>query len=226
MCRYDPISSSLAFTSHDGSEHTVRVGDNGRLRAVLESGYVNSKEARDIGLPIPEAYKGKRNREADPGRFNPLTHQYEVGASPRDFSRSSGRNRGPMGTSLSPRLNPLTQKLDPLNCAPHGRRAATHRYEHAHPPTPLLAGPQGGASDPRVCLRVCVCDSDRCGNGGVRPTRAPPARPARGDAATRDHAWLPLRGEGVPATRSDRAARVSALGRSACHGAMSDHAAA
>lgn len=113
--RYDPISSALAFTGADGSERTVKVGDNGRLRAVLESGYVGSSEAREIGLPVPETYKGKRSREADPGMFNPLTHKYNVGSSPRDFARSSGR-RNPVGTSLTPRMNPLTQKLDPINC--------------------------------------------------------------------------------------------------------------
>ena len=53
--RYDPISSSLAFQKADGTEHRIRVGDNGRLRSVLESGVVSSREAQDIGLPPPGA---------------------------------------------------------------------------------------------------------------------------------------------------------------------------
>ena len=124
--RYDPISSSLAFKKADGSEHTVRVGDNGRLRAVLESGAVDERQAREIGLPMPEAYKGKAKPPNDPGWFNPLTHEYNVNSSPRDFARTQGRRTtSSMPTFVtktgivSPRINPLTQKLDPINCEPH-----------------------------------------------------------------------------------------------------------
>ena len=131
--RYDPISSSLAFSGTDGMEHTIRVGDNGRLRSVLESGYVGDKEARSIGLPPPEAYKGRAKPAADPGFFNPLTHEYNVDSSPRDAKRNSGRRSAHphMGTSLTPRLNPLTAKLDPLNTT----QAAMRLYDpqRAHP---------------------------------------------------------------------------------------------
>ena len=62
--RYDPIASTLCFTNANGTEHTVKVGENGRLRAVLESGAVDSQEARDIGLPPPEPQRrgGARNK--------------------------------------------------------------------------------------------------------------------------------------------------------------------
>ena len=143
--RYDPISSSLAFTKADGSEHTVRVGDNGRLRAVLESGHVDSREARDIGLPPPEAYKGRAKPAADPGWFNPLTHQYDISSSPRDFARNSGRRTITLNAkSLTPRLNPLTQKLDPLHSTAASLKVYDPRVLHPHdlhivPRPPIIA---------------------------------------------------------------------------------------
>ena len=72
--RFDPISAQLTFQKSDGSEHTVRVGDNGRLRAVFESGHVDSSEARAIGLPEPERYKGKGVNTLDHGHFNVCVH--------------------------------------------------------------------------------------------------------------------------------------------------------
>ena len=142
--RYDPISSSLAFRKGDGSEHTVKVGDNGRLRAVLESGMVDSREARAIGLPAPETYKGKAKPGGDPGWFNPLTHEYNIDSSPRDFARSSGRRPPSLGNSLTPRLNPLTQKLDPLNSTPASLRVYDPRVLHPQdlhivPRPPIIA---------------------------------------------------------------------------------------
>ena len=118
--RYDPISSSLAFTKADGGEQTILVGNNGRLRAVLESGVVESREARDIGLPPPETYRGKAKQTPNPGHFNPLTHEYHIDSSPRDSARNSGKKTVTMKAgSLTPRLNPLTQRLDPINCELH-----------------------------------------------------------------------------------------------------------
>ena len=109
----------------------MQVGDNGRLRAVLESGHVGGKEARDIGLPQPEAYKGKRTREADPGFFNPLTHSYSTNSSPRDTMRASGRNPGVLrNIGLSPRLNPVTQELDPINSTAASLRVYDKRVLH------------------------------------------------------------------------------------------------
>ena len=117
--RYDPISSSLAFRKSDGTDLNIHVGDNGRLRSLLESGAVDSQEARDMGLPPPETYRGKASRHGDPGHFNPLTHQYSVNSTPRDTSKAMGRRplREPMRHTLTPRINPLTHKLDPLNTA-------------------------------------------------------------------------------------------------------------
>jgi hypothetical protein len=114
--RYDPISSSLRFKNIDGTEHTVRVGDNGRLRSVLESGVVSPREAQTLGLPQPEAYKGRKSARTDPGWFNPLTHEYNSQATPRDYSKAEGKR--PVfapSHALTPRMNPLTLKLDPLS---------------------------------------------------------------------------------------------------------------
>ena len=62
-----------------------------------------------------ETYKGKRPLN-DLGHFNPLTHEYHASATPRDSARASGRKSIVLGASLlTPRINPLTQKLDPLN---------------------------------------------------------------------------------------------------------------
>jgi len=115
--RYDPISSTLYFRKSDGAETNVHVGDNGRLRSVLESGAVDSREARELGLPPPETYRGRSRANVDQGQFNPLTHEYTSGSSPRDFSKMQGRRpiREPMRSNLTPRINPLTHRLDPIN---------------------------------------------------------------------------------------------------------------
>lgn len=116
--RYDPITSSLAFHKSDGTEVNVRVGDNGRLRSVFESGAVDSKEARQLGLPPPEAYKGRAKPVgADAGFFNPLTHEYHSGASARDTAKAEGRRsiRDAARATLTPRINPVNQKIDAHN---------------------------------------------------------------------------------------------------------------
>lgn len=115
--RYDPITSSLAFHKTDGTEVNVRVGDNGRLRSVFESGQVDSKEARDLGLPPPENYKGKAQYHSGKGNFNPLTHEYQSGATPRDSSKSEGRRsiREPHSRTVKPNMNPVTQSVDHHN---------------------------------------------------------------------------------------------------------------
>ena len=119
--RYDPLSSTLVFSTADGSQHNVRVGDNGRLRSVLESGVIDGREAQQFGLPPPETYKGKAPRllEMDPGSFNPLPHQLvSPRASPRDKPvKGDGARRAVRlaSASLSPRRNPLNHRLEPLN---------------------------------------------------------------------------------------------------------------
>ena len=74
-------------------------------------------ESNNLALKgAAQFYKGKGKQGADPGYFNPLTHEYQFNASPRDLKRSTGRRPPAHGLgSLTPRLNPLTQKLDPLN---------------------------------------------------------------------------------------------------------------
>ena len=124
--RFDPISAQLTFQKSDGSEHTVRVGDNGRLRAVFESGHVDSSEARAIGLPEPERYKGKGVNTLDHGHFNPLTHAYETGARARDNKHphtSGGKKTWTVDraasltprSNLTPRFNMMTHNLDTVN---------------------------------------------------------------------------------------------------------------
>lgn len=116
--RYDPITSSLAFNKSDGTEISVRVGDNGRLRSVFESGEVDAKEAKNLGLPPPETYKGRAKPVgADAGHFNPLTHEYQPGASQRDTAKAEGRRsiRDAARATMTPRMNPLNHKIDAHN---------------------------------------------------------------------------------------------------------------
>ena len=100
--RFDPISAQLTFQKSDGSEHTVRVGDNGRLRAVFESGHVDSSEARAIGLPEPERYKGKGvNRSRPLQRMCALSRMHGSTSNPPSRSRTHTRRaRGRAITSI------------------------------------------------------------------------------------------------------------------------------
>lgn len=129
--RYDPITSTLSLPTHGGIEQNVRVGDAGRLRAVLEAGVLDEREAKQLGLPQVETLKGKGRSLliTDPGQaFNPLTHEYASPyASPRESLKVSGRKCMSLGsgTALTPRLNPLTSKLDPINST----RAALSAYD-------------------------------------------------------------------------------------------------
>jgi len=162
--RYDPISSSLAFKKPDGSEHTVRVGDKGRLRSVLESGAIDERSAREIGLPVPETYKGKAQHPGDPGHFNPLTHKYSQDSTPRDFSKyTAGRRTNSTMTAtstvLSPRLNPLTQLPDPLNSTPASMRVYDSRVMHPRDFNVVMRSPHishGFHSADMSCRRSAV----------------------------------------------------------------------
>ena len=69
-------------------------------------------------VPEPETYKGRsRVPEADPGYYNPLTHEYHANSTPRDNGGPKAKVPliGNLSAMNSPRVNPLTQKLDPLN---------------------------------------------------------------------------------------------------------------
>ena len=58
--RYDPLTSSLTFQTQDGAQHSVRVGDKGRLRSVFESGKIDRGTAKELGLPPPPPASGRR----------------------------------------------------------------------------------------------------------------------------------------------------------------------
>lgn len=123
--RYDPISSTLRFEGWDG-DHSVRVGQAGRLRAILDSGFVDKHDAKALGLPGPFPIESKRTAgEFDPGFFNPLTHEYHSSSSPRDRTNLGGRRTVCIqgAKALSPRLNPLTLRLDPINSTSVALRA-------------------------------------------------------------------------------------------------------
>ena len=86
----------------------------------------------------------------DPGWFNPLTHEYNMDSSPRDHSKASGRRTAHphMGTSLTPRLNPLTQKLDPINSTRASLRIYDNRVMHPLDVHIVQRSPITGASTP------------------------------------------------------------------------------
>lgn len=112
-----PMEEPLSARHETGRKHAPRAekfgnGDShsaqpaSRLRKALESG-IDADEAQAMGLPPTETFRGRSRPSADPGFYNPLTHDYAMSATPRDWSKSTGRRQPRPGTSTMPCATPL-----------------------------------------------------------------------------------------------------------------------
>jgi len=115
--RYDPITSTIAFQPIGcEAEETIKVGDKGRLRTVLESGKLSKADAASIGMGWKEMYPRVRHQHAwaksglNPITGTPLSSRGET-KSALYAPRASGRRSG-YGLSLTP-VDPVTSTPNP-----------------------------------------------------------------------------------------------------------------